>query len=109
MGQVRIGILDLTIAISTTTSGAVAIHEYKAGFFQVPAAFTGASVTFLVAEKLAGTFVELRDANNAVETVTVAASGTYEVPASVFNGGAFKIVSASSEAAARTIKCFFKP
>jgi len=99
---------NLTIAISTTTSGALTIKEYGRGGFTIPAAFTGATVTFHVSDD-GTTYAAVRDdAGSAVAAVTVAASGIYNFPDAVFKHAFVKIVSASSEAAARTIKCFIK-
>lgn len=71
--------------------------------FVMPAAFTGASVSFKVS--LDGTnFYPLYDSTNSLVSITVAASRAYTLPADTFNGWPYmKIVSGASEAAQRTI------
>lgn len=96
-----------TIAISTTTSGAVNIRGYQRGGFVLPAAFTGSAVTFLVSVD-GVTYIVLNDTSNSAVSQTVTAAKSYALPAAIFSFNFFKFVSGSSEAAARSIAVSLK-
>ena len=96
------------IAISTTTSAALATGGASLVGCQLPAAFTGTSISFTVATSLGGTYQELDNSSGKV-SYTVAA-GKYIVinPVDFYGVQYFKIVSNSSEAAARSLVCSLK-
>ncbi len=98
------------IPISTTKSNAFATTGMNLVGLSMPAAFTGATISFEVSSSLAGTYVPLyKIADNTLVSLTVTAGRAYSVDPALFNGFAFmKIVSASSEAAARTITLTLK-
>lgn len=96
------------IANGQTTSGAVDHRGYSAGGFSIPSAFTGASVSFLACDTIDGTYQALYTTANALVSIPVAASRSYPLPAELDGWAFFKIVSASSEAADRTIRLTLK-
>lgn len=87
------------IAISTTTSGQVDLQGLGAGAVLFPSAFTGATISFQLPDG-AGGWADL-----ATITLTKAVGDWVALTeAQAFAlGDDFKIVSASSEAAARTL------
>lgn len=95
--------ITATIAISTTTSDAVRLYACSAVGFQIPAAFTGTSITFLGSMDRGATFKQVRDQLGAAVTYTVAVDGSYPMDANVFAPyDQIKLV-AASQAAARAI------
>lgn len=99
---------SVVIAINTTTSGAICIQDYNAGSLQVPSAITGATLTVSVSND--GTnYTSLQDAAGvAIAAIPVTANEACPLPAGAFNFKWMKLVSASSEAAARTIPLLLK-
>lgn len=92
----------LTIANGGTTSGAVDARNHAMFSLAMPAAFTGATISFLVSPDNV-TYQALYDDTNTQVTVTVAAARTYDLPAALASAHWFKVVSAASEAADRTL------
>lgn len=93
-----------TIANGATESAAINLRDFTLCGIFLPAAFTGASVTFLAASTLAGTYVEVQDGDGAAISRTVAASKFIPIDPVDFLGVKFlKIKSASAEAALRTL------
>lgn len=101
------GVETATIDNGQTTSGKIDIRYRAGGSFQIPAAFTGASVSFLGSNDDV-TYTAVHDSTNTVISQTVTASKGYAFPASVMQFRFIKIVSASAEGAARSIVCGFK-
>lgn len=94
----------VTIASAGTVSGAVLAADCVAFGLQMPAAFTGTSITFQVSADRGTTFQALYDSTGANQvTLAVAASRSYDLPAELTAFDAFKIVSGSSEGAARSL------
>lgn len=94
---------NATIAISTTTSGAIDLQGLALCQIVMPSAFTGASITFTSSHN-DGTYQALYNSSNTQLSITVGTSRTYNINPADFAGVRYlKIVSASSEAAARTI------
>lgn len=92
-----------TIASSATTSDAIDLEGLCLVQIQMPAAFTGASITFTSSHD-GVTYQSLYNSSNTQYSITVAASRNYNIAPSDFAGCRFlKIVSASSEAASRSI------
>ena len=99
----------VVIANGATASAEILLLGYAQGGFALPAAFTGASISFQVARVSGGTFLALRDDTNTVISITVAVSVAYPLPVELFAGwAAAKIVSASAEGAARTLEVVLK-
>lgn len=103
------GTVTVTIASGQTTSEAFRAGAYSRVSLQFPAAFTGATVTFEAAQHQTDTFVALP------ATVVMVVAASTIVPAADFatlHGLAavewLKIVSASAEAADRTIVVHLK-
>ena len=92
----------VTIANGTTTSEAINSAGYALFGLVMPSAFTGASVTFTTSHD-GTTYQALYDTTNTQVSLTVAASRNYDLPTSLASWPYFKIVSASSEGAARTL------
>ncbi len=93
---------DLTIANNGTTSDAVQSVGYAAFGLVMPAAFTGTTISFLVSAD-GVTYQALYDRYNVLVSMTVAVSRSYDLPVELAGWHSFKIVSGSSEGAARTL------
>lgn len=93
----------LVIANGETTSTAFTSSNFAAFGLQMPAAFTGASVTFTVSADDGATYQALYDTTNTLVSLTVAASRSYDLPSALTAWDHFKIVSASAEGAARSL------
>lgn len=91
-----------TITSGSATSNAVDISSWAIFGFQLPSAFTGATVTFQVSAD-GSNFTTLKDQTGTTITMTVAASFAYPFPDEVSPWSYVKIVSASNEAATRSI------
>lgn len=94
--------VEVTIASGQTTSGAIDLRKHAFGGFVLPTAFTGASVSFEGSHD-GDTFEPLYKADNTLESVTVAQGRAYAFPSALGHFAYGKIVSASNEAADRTI------
>lgn len=79
-------VLTATIAINGTTSDAVNLYGCTGAAFQMPAAITGTSVTFLGSIDKGVTFKQIRDINSNAITFTVAADGLYPLDKNTFAG-----------------------
>lgn len=91
------------IASGQTTSAVVDQTGGLVSGIALPAAFTGASVSFTVCGTEGGTYQALYDETNTLVSLTVAVSRSYILPAAIAAWPYFKIVSASAEGADRTI------
>jgi hypothetical protein len=100
----EIGASDVTIANGASTSSAFDGSNFSAFGAVLPAAFTGASISFTVCDTAAGTFVALFDVANVLVSVPVTQGRAYDLPSELAAFPFFKIVSASAEGAARTIR-----
>jgi hypothetical protein len=106
LGQVQypVGV----IAASGTTTGAISTSGASLVGCQMPATFTGATISFTVATTLAGTYQELDNSSGKVSyTVT---QGKYIAinPVDFYGVQFFKIVSASTEGSSRSLACSLK-
>ncbi|CAB4149581.1 hypothetical protein UFOVP558_10 [uncultured Caudovirales phage] len=101
--QVKVG--SIGIGSSATTSAAITLKGYALTAIKIPAAFTGTTITFTACDTVDGTYVPLKVTTSGTAlSYTVAASGYYAIDPTPFYGIPFlKIVSGSTEAAARTI------
>lgn len=103
--------VDFVIANGETTSNAQDLSEYDIVGFQI-GTFTGATFSFLARATEADTYVAVVD--NAGNAVSVTATDDRyivldEEPMRNLSGLRWvKIVSASSEAAARTVRCVLR-
>ena len=104
-------IIEVTIAESGTTSDAVNLSGLQLVAIDTPAAVTGTALTFTASTSLAGTYDAVQDEGGAIAySVTLAANKWIPVKAIVFAGVPFvKLVSGSTEAAARTFKLICRP
>lgn len=93
----------LTIANGQTTTTAFTASNFVAFGLQMPAAFTGTTITFTVSADDDTTYQALYDVNNVQVSMTVAASRSYDLPAELASWDHFKIVSGSAEGAARSL------
>lgn len=93
----------VSIASGQTDSGIVEARNFSMFGLVMPAAFTGASISFLVANSETDTFLPLYDTTNALVSLTVAASRAYELPTSLAMWRFFKIKSAGAEGADRVL------
>lgn len=96
-----------TIPSGEATSGAIPTGGRVILGLVMPAAFTGASITFTVSHD-GTTYQALYDESNTQVSVTVAASRSYQLPDALAAWPYFKIVSASNEGAARTLYVVMK-
>lgn len=106
----RICIVTAAIALSGTTSEAVDLSGTTLCGIHMPAAFTGTALTFLAASAADGTYQAVKDSAGDPVSVTVA-QGTYvQLDPAVFAGIQYlKVVSGSTEAAARTLTLAARP
>lgn len=94
----------LTIANAGTVSNAYKCTDHTAFGLQMPAAFTGTTITFQVSADSGTTFQALYDDSGANQvSMSVAASRSYDLPAALTAWTHFKIVSGSSEGAQRLL------
>jgi hypothetical protein len=93
---------DVAIANGTTTSDAIRTAGFAIFGLVMPTAFTGASISFTVSHD-GTTYQALYDTTNTLVSLTVSASRSYDLPTALAAWSYFKIVSASSEGAARTL------
>jgi len=94
---------ELTIAISTTTSGAISLETKGLVGILMPAAFTGTVLTFSGSPD-GTTYGNLYNADNTAYSITVAVDRFYMLNPADFLGASYvKIVSGSTEAAARIL------
>lgn len=93
---------NLVIANGATASATITLPRLVTqGTFQIPAAFTGANVTPKMSNDNA-TFTAVGSA------ISVAANGTYAIPAGCFAAKYLQLVSASAEGAERTLIIFLR-
>jgi hypothetical protein len=94
---------EVTIANGATSSGAVDLQGRGVVQIILPAAFTGASITF-TASPNDGTYQALYNTSNTALSMTVTQGRTYILAPSDLVGVRYlKLVSASAEGASRTI------
>lgn len=93
---------SVAIASGQTVSAAVNLKGYRVEGLELPAAFTGTSISFQVSSDGA-TFQPHYDTANALVSMTVAQGRSYSLPASLAAWPYFKIVSGTAEGAARTL------
>jgi hypothetical protein len=96
-------LVTASIANGGTTSGEILLKHFVLLGVALPAAFTGASLTFLVAEQPGGTFQPLYDDTGAQVTLGVAAGRSYTLPAALAAWPVCKLVSSAAEGGARTL------
>ncbi len=94
--------MTATIASGQTKTGSIEISGAAFVGLVMPAAFTGTSITFEVSAD-GTTFQALYDEFNTQVSVTVAASRTYDLPATLTTYGFMKVVSGSAEGADRSL------
>lgn len=101
--------VDTVIANGQTISGAIDLSGTTLAGIHLPAAFTGTSLSFLAARTFDGTYQGVYR-QGADLSVTVAAGKYVPLNPSDFAGLQFiKIVSGSTEAAARTLTLAVRP
>lgn len=99
--------LEIAIAAEGTASTEIDMRGYKTLTFQMPAAWTAATLTPKGSLTAAGTKQTITKDGTAVGAITVAADGVYEV--STLSGQAYvTLVSSAAQEAARTIKVILK-
>ena len=104
--------LTASIANGQTISSTIATGGYTLCGLYMPTAFTGATVSFMVAPSASpgvpGTFSALYNGST-LYSLTATASAYIAVDQDLFQGVAyFQVKSASSEGAARTLICSLK-
>lgn len=107
-----LGASSVTIALNGTDSSAFQLGEATFLAIGMPAAFTGTAMTFKAASTVDGTFVVVKDDAGADVSITVAASRWIGLSPTVMGKLAafrfLKLVSGSTELAARTIEIVSK-
>jgi hypothetical protein len=100
--------VSAVIANGQTASGAISTGGMGLVGIYIPAAFTGTTITFQGSTAVAGTFVPVYNSSGQV-SYTVSTSRYIAInPADIVGIPFLKIVSGSSEGAARTLTCSFK-
>lgn len=103
MASVQRQTLNIANGAQPTTEAFTA-SNFAAFGLQMPAAFTGTSITFQVSADDGATYQALYDATGTAQvSVAVAASRSYDLPAELAAWDHFKIVSGSAEGAARAL------
>lgn len=95
--------LSAVIASAGTQSNAIAIADRAFGSVQFPAAMTGASVTLEGQIGESTTWGQLLDSTGTQLAITVSANNIRRIPTEAFGCSRIRFVSASAEAAERTI------
>lgn len=98
-----------TILNGATNSDTIDWRHYSFGTVKWPAAFTGATVSFVVCDTSTGTFVPLTDDVGTLITLTVSVSKTTPLPVELAGAAYFQFVSASAEGADRSLVMTCKP
>ncbi len=100
----------VTIAISQTKSAAIDMKGMCLVGIKLPAAFTGTALTFEMCDTVDGTYVAVKNTTSGTALSYTVAQGTYAaIDPKDFQGIRFlKIVSGSTEAAARTLTVALK-
>lgn len=98
--------IDAVIASSGTASAAIDLAGFTLCGILLPAAFTGTALTFQVSSAIGGTYVALKSTTSGTSLSYTVAQGTYAaIDPKDFQGVRFlKVVSGSTEGAARTLK-----
>lgn len=98
-----------TIAISTSTSAAIQMQGLNLVGIQLPAAFTGTAITFTVSVD-GVTYQPLYTSTSGTALSYTVAQGHYVAinPQDFYGANYIKIISGSSEAAARTFSVILK-
>jgi hypothetical protein len=102
--------LAAVISASTTTSAVINLGGFTLCGIQIPAAFTGTALTFLVCSTATGTFVPLKTSTSGTSLSYTVAQGTYAAinPQDFYGVNYLQIVSGSTEGSARTLICSVK-
>lgn len=94
----------ITIANGETVSSAFPSSDMAAFGLQMPAAFTGTSITFQVSADNGTTYQALYDVTGTTQvSMTVTTSRSYDLPAELASWTHFKIVSGSAEGGVRSL------
>ena len=105
-----LGTTNAIIANGQTTSGAVDLAGTSLVGIQMPATFSGATITFQVATSLGGTYQTMIDGSGTTVTRTVSQGKYVMLSPADFAGIQFlKIVSSASEGAQRTLELVCRP
>lgn len=100
----------ITVASNATTSAEVDLGGTEIVGLQLPAAFTGTAISFLVSTVSGGTYQAMKDGAGNSVSKTVAQGQYIAIDPTLFRGVRFvKLVSGSSEAADRVITIFSIP
>ena len=94
--------ITATIANNAQDSSTIDMRGYAQGGFILPAAFTGATVSFKVSVD-DSTYAAFYDSANSLVSITVTQAQAYAFPIGLFAFPYVKIRSASAEGAARSI------
>lgn len=95
---------------SSATSNAVSLDDLQWVGIEVPSGFTGTSITLTACTTIAGTYTTVKDVGGNMLTITVAASQTAMIPASLFDGLVnVKLVSSATEANTHTVNLILRP
>ena len=98
---------NATIAASATASAAVGTAQGKLGSFQLPT-MSGTAITVQVNDDGSANWTNCPVEGNEVNPLVTASNGTYALPVKTFCFRYFRLVSGSTETAARTIPIFIR-
>jgi len=111
MSAIKRAVLDdqtLTVAASGTTSEWFASGPWIFGSYQLPSAITGTELTVEYSNDGTNPTTVPAASTEEDNPATVAANGTYILPAMTFAAKYFRLKFTTSQAAARTIRLFMK-
>ena len=96
---------NATVAKGEATSSAIELHQFSSALFHLPAAFNGTNAPLAIvgSTALAGTYAVVRDSVNAAIEQTATTSSWHAFNSSLFGMKYIKLVSDSTQSAARTI------
>lgn len=93
----------LTIANAATTSDAADMRRFVGAQLNLPATFTGTSISFTTSDTQGGTYQTLYDAAGIAVALSVTQARNYDLPPELAGCAFFKVVSNASEGGARTL------
>ena len=98
---------NYTFANGATNGAVYALGQYAWGSYQIPAAFTGTTITVQYSVDGSNwTTVPTEGSETNPQTVTT--NGTYRLPVMTFAAKFMRLVSGTAEGAARTVKLYLR-
>lgn len=102
--------VPVAIPSGSPTSAAVTLNGYEPVGIYMPSSFTGATISFTACDTVGGTYETLKSTTSGTTLTYTVTQSTYVAldPKDFYGVNFLKIISASSEAGARTLKVALK-